>query len=683
MENKSNSNPLLGEYNTIHNTTPFSKIKMEHYKPAFDQAYKEARADIKAIVDNTEAPTFENTIVALDNAGSLLSRVAGVFYNLLSAETSDQMQALAEELAPESTKYSNEIYLNQKLFDRVNAVYQNRKNVKYTQEQETLLKDTYKGFLSNGASLKGEAKERYKKISEELSLLSLSFGNNVRKETNRYLLNITNKDELKGLPASVLEAAAMKAKAKGKEGWAFDLTYPSFGPVLKYAENRNLREKLWRAYATRATKGDDLDNVETIKKIAKLRLEKANLLGYKTYADYVLEDRMAKNPENVYKLLNQLTASYNKQAKADVKEVEDFAKKNGLKAKMMPWDLSFYSNKLKLAKYNLDDEVLKAYFKLENVRKGAFDLATELYGITFKENKNIEVYHKDVTPYEVFDKDGKFLAVFYVDYFPRPGKRGGAWMNGITDQYIMNGENHRPHIVNVMNFTMPTESKPSLLSFGEVTTLLHEFGHGLHGMLANTNYKGLSGTSVPRDFVELPSQVMENFAYEKDFLDKFAVHYKTGEKIPQALIDKLKASNNYMSAYGCYRQLAYGLLDMAYHTLTEVPEDLNVVDFEANATKAVSVLPKVANIAKGPSFGHIFAGGYAAGYYGYKWAEVLDADAFAVFKADGVFSKNVAERFRTNVLEKGGTENPMELYKRFKGSEPTIDALLERDGIKK
>lgn len=680
-ENK--SNPLLGEYNTIHNTTPFSKIKMEHYKPAFDEAFKQGRAEVKAIIENQEAPTFENTVVALDNAGDLLGRVSGVFFNLVSSETNDQMQQLAEEISPEFSKFNNEIYLNEKLFERVNTVYKNKENLKFTKEQETLLNKTYKSFMANGANLSGKEKERFKEISERLSILSLKFGDNTRKETNRYLLNITKKEDLAGLPESVIEAAAMKAKAKGKEGWVIDLTYPSFGPFLKYAENRELRKEIWSAYGTRCMHGDSLDNREIIKETVALRLEKAKLLGYKDYAAYVLEDRMAKNSENVYKLLNQLKDSYRAKAKSDVKEVEDFAHKLGLKGELMPWDLSFYSNKLKLEKYSLDDEELKAYFKLENVKKGVFDLATQLYGITFKENKDIDVYNKDVTAYEVFDKDGKFLAVFYGDYFPRESKSGGAWMNNVIEQKIDNGTNTRPHIVNVCNFTMPTESKPSLLTFNEVTTLLHEFGHGLHGMLANTTYEGLSGTNVPRDFVELPSQVMENFAYEKKFLDQFAVHYKTGEKIPQALIDKIIASNNYMSGYSCYRQLSFGLLDMAWHSLTEIPENIDVVDFEHKAKAGVEVLPVIENTANSPAFGHIFAGGYAAGYYGYKWAEVLDADAFGVFKANGIISSEVAEKFRKEVLSKGGTENPMDLYKRFRGSEPTIDALLKRDGIKK
>jgi peptidyl-dipeptidase Dcp len=680
---KENSNPLLQEFNTLHKTAPFSKIKNEHYMPAFEEAFKQGKKEIQEIVDQKEEPTFENTIVAIDNAGELLGKVAGVFYNLLSAETNEELEKIAEKISPKFSQFNNEIFLNEGLFKRVDAIYKQIDDINLNQEQKTLLKKTYKSFLDNGATLNGKDKERFKKINERLSILSLNFSNNVRKETNKFMLEISDKKDLAGLPESAVEAAAMKAKSKKKEGWVVDLTYPSFGPFMKYADNRSLREKLYKAYMTKALHGDELDNRKNVEEIVSLRLEMAKLLGFQNYAEYVLEDRMAENSENVYNLLNNLKDSYKKAAFGDIKELQEFANKIGFKGKIQPWDFSYYSNKLKEEKYSLNDELLKPYFKLENVRKGAFDLATALYGITFKENKEIEVYHKDVTAYEVFDKDGKFLAVFYTDYFPREGKRGGAWMNNFFEQSRQNGKDIRPHVVNVMNFTMPTESKPSLLTFSEVTTLLHEFGHGLHGILANTTYEGLSGTNVDRDFVELPSQVMENFALEKEFLDKFAKHYKTGELIPQKLVDKIIASNNYMKGYGCYRQLSFGYLDMAWHTLEEMPKDLDVEKFEKEAWADVQLLPSIDGTSMSVAFGHIFAGGYAAGYYGYKWAEVLDADAFAVFKKHGIFNQKIARAFRTNILEKGGTENPMELYKKFKGAEPTIDALLARDGIKK
>ena len=677
-----NKNPLLSEFTTIHKTTPFSIIKDKHFIEAFNQGIKEGNNDIKLIIENKKEPTFGNTIVTLDNSGELLSKVSGVFFNLLGAETNDKLQEIAEEISPLLTKYDNDIYMNSELYSRVDAVYKQIDDIQLNAEQTTLLKETYKSFIENGANLNKTNKKKFCKINEELSLLSLKFDDNIRKETNKYSLHITDISDLNGLPEGAIEAARGKAKDSQKDGWIIDITAPSYGPFLKYADNRELRKKLYYAYNSKCIKGDSLDNRDNVKKIIKLRLEKATLLGYDNYASYALEDRMAENVENVYNLLNKLESAYKTTAIKEIQELEKFAKSLDFKGKLQYWDLSYYSNKLKEKKYSINDEMLKPYFKLKNVINGVFNLATELYGITFKENKDIEVYNKDVTAYEVFDKNNKFLAIFYTDFYPRKGKQDGAWMNSFFDQKIIAGKNIRPHIINVMNFTKPTETKPSLLTFNEVTTLLHEFGHALHGMLANTTYAGLSGTNVARDFVELPSQLMENYAFEKEFLDKFAVNYKTGEKIPQELIDKIIESNNFMVGYNCYRQLGFGLLDMAYHTLSEIPEDFNVLEFERGAKKEVSLLPEINELGNSASFSHIFSGGYAAGYYGYKWAEVLDADAFAVFKKAGIFNKEVAKSFKENILEKGGTENAMILYKRFKGIAPTIDALLLRDGIK-
>lgn len=674
-------NPLLETFNTPHETAPFPEIKNEHFLPAFREAIKTGEADVQAILKNEETPDFENTIVALDEAGRLLNRAAGIFFNLLSAETSDELQKMAQEVSPLLTKFENDITLNPKLFDRIKAVYQKRDKMDLTVEQQTLLENTYLNFVRKGANLSEEQKEKFREISTEISKLTLKFGENVLKETNRYEKHITDKSLLAGLPESAMEAAAGKAKEKQKEGWIFDISMPSYQPFMQYADNRELRRELFMAYMSKSFKGDELDNQGNVKKLVKLRLEMANLLGYKNYADYILERRMAMDAKGVYKLLGDLYEASFKVAKKEKTEVEEYARKLGFHDEMMPWDWSYYSEKLKKQKFELDDEMLKPYFELNNVIDGVFGLATELYGITFKPNAKIPVYHKEVVPYEVYDADGTFLSVLYADFHPRKGKQGGAWMNDFKGQWKENGVDSRPHIVIVMNFTRPTETKPALLTFREVETFLHEFGHALHGMLTRCTYSGLSGTSVYRDFVELPSQIMENWAVEKDFLDRFAVHYKTGEKIPAALVQKIKDAQHFLAGYLSLRQLSFGYLDMAWHTL-EKPFDGSVKEFEEKAWEKTQIFPVINEICMSTQFGHLFAGGYAAGYYGYKWAEVLDADAFSLFKDKGLFNKEVASSFRKNILEKGGTEHPMVLYKRFRGKEPTVDALLERSGLK-
>lgn len=675
------SNPLLGAFNTPHETAPFEEIKNEHFIPAFQESVKAGETEIQAILENKNAPTFENTIAALDNAGRLLGRTAGVFFNLLSAETNEELQTIAQEVSPMLTKFQNDITLNPALFARVKAVYEQKNSLDLTAEQQTLLENTFKNFVRSGANLSDQQKEQFRKISTELSVLSLKFDQNVLKETNRFELHITDEAQLAGLPESTMEAAAGKAKEKGKEGWIFDITQPSYIPFMTYADNRDLRHKMYMAYMSKSFQGNEQDNQENVKDIVRLRLEMAQLLGYKNYADYVLEQRMAMNPAGVYQLLDDLYAASFSVAQKEKAEMEEFAKESGFDDEIMPWDWSYYSEKLKVKKFDLNDEMLKPYFELDRVVDGVFGLATELYGITFKPNKNIPVYHTEVVPYEVYDADGKFLSVLYTDFHPRPGKQGGAWMNDFKGQWKENGKDSRPHVVIVMNFTRPTETKPALLTFREVETLMHEFGHALHGMLANSTYSGLSGTSVYRDFVELPSQIMENWAVEKDFLDRFAVHYKTGEKIPAELVEKIKASENFLAGYLSIRQLSFGYLDMAWHTL-EQPFNGEVKAFEETAWKKTQIFPVIEGTCMSTQFGHLFAGGYAAGYYGYKWAEVLDADAFSVFREKGLFNKEVAASFRKNILEKGGSEHPMVLYKRFRGQEPTVDALLERSGLK-
>lgn len=675
------SNPFLSKYRTPYGTAPFDQIKTEHYEPAFEAGIRQHQQEIDAIVNQRSIPTFENTIEALDRSGDLLTRVSSVFFALLSAESNDEMMEISQRISPKLSEHSNNINLNEGLFQRVKAVYDNREKMNLTPEQTMLLTETYNGFVRSGANLSGADKERYRQLSSELSQLTLTFGQNVLKETNRFSMLLTDETALEGLPQGIIEAAAELAREEGKEGWLFNLSYPSYVPFMKYSSRRDLREKMYRAYNSRCT-GGEYNNLDIMKRIAEVRLEIARLMGKNTYAEYALERRMAQNSQNVYNLLNQLLEAYTPTALQEVKEVQGFAiGKEGKNITLMPWDWSYYADKLKNAKYDLNDEMLKPYFELENVKKGIFGLATDLYGITFQKNEAIPVYHPEVEAFEVKDADGRMLAILYTDFHPRSGKRSGAWMTEFKGQWREeNGEDSRPHITIVMNFTRPSGNQPALLTYDEVETFIHEFGHALHGMFANTTYPSLSGTNVYRDFVELPSQIMENWLSEKAFLDRFAVHYQSGEKIPAALVQKIRDAGNFNVGYACLRQLSFGLLDMAWHTIT-APIDTDVATFEQKATASTQILPTVGGTVTGAQFSHIFSGGYAAGYYSYKWAEVLDADAFALFQERGIFDQETAVSFRKNILEKGGTEPPMELYKRFRGSEPSIEALMKRDGI--
>lgn len=675
-------NPLVKEWNTPFQTPPFNSIKTEHYKPAMLYAIEQAKQEVNAIIVNRARPDFENTIVALERAGGLLNRISGVFFNINECMTSDQLQQIYMEIIPDLTAYGNDVSMNPLLFAKVKEVYDQRDDIALTTEQRMLLEKTYKSFIRSGALLEGAAKEEYRKVSEELSMLTNQYQMNVLAEQNAFFLNITNKKDLAGLPDYVIAAAREEAKARKQKGWTFTLQYPSFSPFMQYADNRDLREKMWRASAFEANNNNDKDNKEIARKIANLRLRMAQLLGYSSYAEYALEERMAQNPQTVNKFINDLFEASMPFAEKEMKEVQDYANAHGFVGQIQRWDFSYWSEKLKNDKYAMDPSMFKPYFKLENVKKGVFDLADRLYNIEFRENKQIEKYHPDVTVYEVYDKaDGKFLAVLYMDFFPRESKRSGAWMTAFREQYIdENGNDVRPLIQLVCNFTKPTSKEPSLLTFDEVNTFLHEFGHCLHGIFASGTYQSISGTSVYRDFVELPSQIMENFATEKEFLDMFAVHYKTGEKIPQELIDKLIASQRYLAGYMSVRQLSFGMIDMAWHTITS-PYTGDVIAMEKNAISKTELMPVVENSVMTTSFGHIFAGGYAAGYYGYKWAEVLDADAFAAFKEKGIFNREVSTSFRKNILSQGGKKHPMELYKAFRGHEPTNEALLRRCGF--
>lgn len=679
-------NPFFEPYTTPHETVPFDKIKIEDYEEAFMEGIRRDDEQIEKTISNTDEPTFNNTIINVDDDKDgyydLLSRVSTVFFNLLSAETNDEMDALAQKLQPILTKHANDVRLNKKLFERIKYVYEHHREL--TPEEQMLLENCYDGFVRSGALLDDEGKEKLRKLTEEASMLSLQFSQNLLKENKAYTINITNEEELDGLPDTAKEAAALAAKEHGKEGWVFTLDYPSYSPFMTYSTQRELRKQLYMMRNTICTHSNDENNINICKRIVNLRREIAQLLGFNTYADYVLKNRMASNEANVYKLLNDLISAYMPTAKAEVQDIEKKAKEmEGDDFIMEPWDFSYYSHKLQLERFNLDAEMLRPYFELGKVIEGVFGLANKLYGITFKENKDIPVYHEDVKAYEVFDKDGSYLAVFYADFHPRKGKQGGAWMTEYQGQWIdKKGENVRPHVSVVMNLTKPTAEKPALLTLGEVETFLHEFGHSLHGMFANTRFESLSGTNVWWDFVELPSQFMENYAVEKDFLRTFAFHYKTGEPLPDELIDRIAKSRNFMVAYGCMRQVSFGLLDMAYYTQSKPFTD-DIIPFEKKAWEKAMVLPQLPDTCMTVQFSHIMAGGYAAGYYSYKWAEVLDADAFSVFKENGIFDKKTAQSFRDNILSKGGTEHPMTLYKRFRGGEPTIDALLERNGIKK
>lgn len=672
------TNPLLADWDTPHQTPPFDEIRLEHYEPAFATAIACSRAEVEAIAENPAAPTFGNTIVALERQGELLERISGIFYNLLEADSSDQMQEIALRIQPEMTRLSNDISLNEKLFERVKRVYEKR-NPFLSKEDRMLLERCYKDFARKGAALSDADKELYRKYSSELSELTLRFGQNALAATNAFTLNITDPKRVEELPAFVREDLAATAAARGEKGWTVTLQAPSYSPFMTYSSQRDLKEQLYRAYNSRALGGEN-DNREVIKGIVNLRLKIANLLGYKTYADYTLETRMAQNTPTVNGFLNELLEATKSHADREYAEISAYAAEHGFEGELMPWDWSYWTEKYKDEKYALNDEIVKPYLQLENVRDGIFLLANKLYGLTFTPAENIQVYHPEVTAYEVTDRDGSFLAVLYLDPHPRASKRAGAWMTEFRNTKIENGVETRPLISLVMNFTKPTETTPSLLTFYEFTTFLHEFGHGLHGMMGRGKYNSLAGTNVYRDFVELPSQVMENWATEKEYLDLWAVHYQTGEAIPAELVDKIVESQNFLAAYLNIRQLSFGFSDMAWHTLTE-PFDGDIEAFEKAAMAPTQIFPWVDGTAMSTSFTHIFSGGYAAGYYGYKWAEVLDADAFSLFKEKGIFSREVADSFRENVLSKGGSEPPMDLYVRFRGHKPETKALIDRMGL--
>ena len=684
-------NPFFESYGTPHDTVPFDRIKLEHFEEAFMEGIRRDNEQIEKTINNPEKPTFDNTIINTEEDEGyydLLSRVSTVFFNLLSAETNDDMDALAQKMQPILTQHSNDIRLNPKLFERIRYVHLHHR--KLTPEEKMLLDNCYEGFVRSGALLDDAGKERLRQLTEEASILSLQFSQNLLKEQKAFTLDITDESQLDGLPETAREAAALTAKEQGKQGWVFTLDYPSFSPFMTYSTQRELRKQLYMARNTICTHNNSENNLEICKRLINLRREIAQLLGYKTYADYVLKRRMASSARNVYHLLDDLIDAYRPTAMKERDELRKLAHKDV--DKMKPWDSGFYSHKLQMKKYNLDAEMLRPYFELKNVIKGVFGLATRLYGITFKENKDIPVYHPDVKAYEVFDKDGSYLAVFYADFHPRKGKQGGAWMTEYQgEHWEVNSEkgkvksikeNFRPHVSVVMNLTKPTEDKPALLTLSEVETFLHEFGHSLHGMFANTRFESLSGTNVWWDFVELPSQFMENFAIEKEFLRTFAFHYQTGEPLPDELIQRIVKSRNFMAATACLRQVSFGLLDMAYYTKKDEFAD-DIIPFEKKAWKKAILGEQLPDTCMTVQFSHIMAGGYAAGYYSYKWAEVLDADAFSVFKKHGIFDPKTAQSFRDNILSKGGTEHPMTLYKRFRGGEPTIDALLKRNGIRK
>ncbi len=673
-------------YETLHDTVPFDKIKFEHYEEAFMEGIRRDNESIAKIVENPDTPTFRNTIAVEDDSKGkhyydLLDRVSTVFSCMMSANTNDKMEELAQKISPILTQHGNDLIFNKKLFERVKYVHDHHENL--TPEEQTLLDKEYDAFVRSGALLGDKDKERLRKLTEEAGILTLQFSQNLLKESKAYTLHITDKADLEGLPDTAIEAAAAAAKEKNMEGWLFTLDYPSYSPFMSYAKNRDLREQMYMARNTECIKNNDENNLKICQRLINLRREIAQLIGYETYADYVLKHRMAGSTRRVYKLLDDLIDAYKPKAIEELNDIKAKARAmEGENFELKPWDFSYYAHKLQMEKFNLDAEMLRPYFQLDKVVEGVFGLANKLYGISFKENHEIPVYHPDVKAYEVFDEDGSFLAVFYADFYPRDGKQGGAWMTEFQGQYINSkGENIRPHVSVVMNLTKPTASKPALLTLGEVETFLHEFGHSLHGMLANTRFESLSGTNVWWDFVEMPSQFMENYSTEKDFLRTFAFHYKTGEPIPDELIDRIRKSRNFNVAYACLRQVSFGLLDMAYYTQkTEFKED--IIAFEKKAWDKAMVAEQLPNTCMTTQFSHIMAGGYAAGYYSYKWAEVLDADAFSVFKKNGIFDRDTAKRLRSCVLSKGGTENPMTLYKRFRGQEPTIDALLVRNGIK-
>ena len=687
-------NPFFEKYTTPHQTPPFNLIKMEHYEEAFMEGIRRDDEHIDKLINNPEPPTFDNTIIDTEDDNGyydLLDNVSTVFFNLLSAETNDEMDALAQKLQPILTKHANDVRLNKRLFERIKAVYDLYNNPvegapaprELTAEEQRLLEKSYDGFVRSGALLDEAGKEKLRAISEEASMLGLQFSQNLLKEKKAFKLHITDEADLAGLPDTQIQAAALAAKENNLEGWVFTLDFPSYSPFMQYSEKRELRKKMFMAYNTICTHDNEQNNIEICKRLINLRRELAQLLGYETYADYVLKHRMAANIQNVYNLLDQLVEAYKPTALMEKEELRNMARKAmGDDFELEPWDGAFYSHKLQLEKYNVDSEMVRPYLELKNVIKGVFGLATRLYGITFKENKDIPVYHPDVKAYEVFDKDGSYLAVLFADFHPRKGKQGGAWMTEYQGQWInLKGENVRPHVSVVMNLTKPTDEKPALLTLGEVETFLHEFGHSLHGMFANTRFSSLSGTNVWWDFVELPSQFMENYSLEREFLNTFAFHYQTGEPMPDELIQRLIDARNFGVASACMRQVSFGLLDMAYYTKSEAFDE-DLIKFEKKAWEKAIIGKQLPDTCMTVQFSHIMAGGYASGYYSYKWAEVLDADAFAVFKREGIFNQETAQRVRDCILSKGGTEHPMTLYKRFRGGEPTIDALLERNGIK-
>ncbi len=670
------NNPLLLPFDEA----PFSKIKNEHFLPAFEFALEEAREEINAITENEKPPTFENTVEALDYSGLKLERIAAVFFNLNAAETSEEIQQLAQQISPLLSEFNNDITLNEELFKRVSDVYDKRDHLELDREQEMLLTKKYRHFSRNGALLDDDKKARLREIDQELAKLKLKFGENVLEATNSFELHLTDEKDLSGLPEGAREAAALLAQSRDKEGWVFTLDYPSYGPFMKYADNRDLRREMYLAYGSRCFKGDKVDNKANVLKLVNLRHERAVMLGFDSHAHFVLQERMADSPDKVLNFLNELLEKAKPAAKRELKELVDFASKNGHSEDFKQWDSAYYSEKLKQARFQLDDELLKPYFELEKVKQGVFDVANKLFGLRFEAVEGIDVYHEEVSTYKVHNQDGDFVALFYGDFHPRKGKRGGAWMTSYKPQYKMNGETIRPHIANVCNFTKPTPTKPSLLTFREVLTLFHEFGHALHGMLADTTYPSLSGTSVYWDFVELPSQILENWCYEKEALELFANHYKTGASIPMEYIEKLKASSNFQEGMATLRQLSFAFLDMAWHG-SDPSGITEVKDFELSAMEKAMLLEPLSEVCMSTAFSHIFQGGYSSGYYSYKWAEVLDADAFGYFKEKGIFNREVAVKFRDNILSRGGTELPMVLYKRFRGREPQLEALLERAGL--
>jgi len=676
-------NPLFSEFDTPFQVPPFDRIQEEHYLPAFKEGMDQQNKEIEAIIIDPESPTFENTIEAMENTGSLLRRVGSVFGVLNGSMTNDDMQKIAKEVAPLESKHRDDIRLNDKLFQRIKAVYEQKDKLDLTTEQNTLLEKYYKDFVRSGANLDEEKKATLKEINQELSILTVKFGDNVLKENNRFEMVIDKKEDLAGLPQAVITGAAEAAKERGHEGkWVFTIHKPSMIPFLQYSEKRDLREKIFKAYINKGDNNDELDNKANLAKIAALRVKRANLLGYKTHADYVLENNMAKKPENVYKFLEQIWKPALKMAKREARELQEMIRKEGHDFKLQPWDWWYYAEKLKKAKYALDEEMLRPYFKLENVREGAFSLASKLYGIQFIERDDIPKYHEDARVFEVKEADGTHIGILYTDYFPRASKRGGAWMNSFRKQSRLQGKEIYPVITNNGNFSKPTGDKPALISSEEVLTLFHEFGHALHGLLSDCTYNRLSGTSVPRDFVELPSQIMENWVFEPEVLKMYAKHYETGEVIPQELIDKLKKTSHFNQGFANVEYLAASFLDMDWHTLAEA-EELDVHEFEEASLNKIGLIPEIIVRYKSPYFNHIFSGGYSSGYYSYIWAEVLDADAFQAFKETSLFDQKTAQAFRENVLERGGTEDPMVLYKRFRGAEPTVEPLLKKRGLNK